>query len=151
MSIRVNITITGDKKALKQLKKLKIDLLDWSKELKTMGVYLKKYWSGAVFTSEGSVLGNPWRKLSPQYELSKRKLYPAAGILVRTGDLKDGFEYNAGRNEMKIYNKVPYASYHLYGTRRMVAREFMGVNTPIKNELGKIFKDGLYSKIRKAL
>lgn len=149
--ITLNIQVTGDRKVVSQLKKLRVELEDWQTEMKQIGKYLMNYYSNDVFISEGAALGSPWRPLSPQYEFQKRKMYPGAPILQRTGNLRRGFTMNSNKSSVTVRNKVPYASFHLFGTRKMVAREFMGYTHKVGEGISDIFIDGVKKKIRKAI
>jgi len=46
-------------------------------------------------------------------------------ILQDTGRLKGGFAWNLLPLEIRVFNEIDYASYHQFGTRRMVARPFL--------------------------
>lgn len=149
--IEIQITIAGDKETVKKLEKFEGALSDWQSELQSIGGLLQTFYSTAVYETEGGAFGAPWAQLSQPYEAWKRTAYPGRGILVRSGDMKRGYKYTAGRSEMKLWNPVDYAKFHQYGTSRMPQRLLLKLDDQRKNEIIKVIKKGVVDKIRQVL
>ncbi len=60
--------------------------------------------------------GRPsWPRLSPRYAAWKEAHYPGRPILVLTGDMKAGFDYEATEQTLKILNEKWYWKVHNTG------------------------------------
>lgn len=76
------------------------------------------------FRNEGRIgKGRPWRPLSPAYAKRKKKLYPGAKILVRTGALRSSLTTSLDVNEirdqsMAIGSRSKVGQYHRHGANR---------------------------------
>jgi len=87
---------------------------DVNKNLKNFKEPLKgatNYMLGEVeknYNSEGGLLTNKWKKLSPGY--AKRK--KSGAILVDTGKMKDSFWSRVGKDKAMIGNSAKYFKYH---------------------------------------
>lgn len=146
--INVRVDIKGDKETIAKLKKLGVDFNNWKPELQNVAEYLKDFYSNAVFETEGGVLGSRWAGLQPVYDFMKRKQYPGRGTLVRTGKLKKGFEDDVTEKSATISNRVDYAKFHQFGTRRMPARKLIDIDNPRREKIIDIFKEGIIKKIQ---
>lgn len=83
------------------------------------------------FATEGATHGGPWKPLDPQYASWKLENYGAHGILVREGDLRSSLTIENSRGAIReirktsatFGTKIPYATFHKTGTRKMAKRE----------------------------
>ncbi len=148
--LNIQVQITGDKATVAKLKKLGKNFNDWTPELKQVGEYLQKFYSTAVFETEGGILGMRWPALSPAYEFWKRQKWPGRGILVRTGKLKESFKYEVGPTYVEVMNPVDYAVYHQQG-RGVPKRMLIFFEDRQKNAIIDIFKTGIARKIEAAI
>jgi len=75
------------------------------------------------FETEGN---GSWPPLSPHTLRKKRN--PAAGMLVDSGALKRSIWGEYSSTEVVIYVGVPYAGYHITGTKNMPKRDYSAIN-----------------------
>ena len=75
------------------------------------------------FETEGE---GSWEPLSPN--TLKKKKNPAAGMLVDTGAMKRSIFGEYSSTEVVISVGVPYAKYHMTGTKNMPQRDFSAIN-----------------------
>lgn len=150
MALKVQISISGDKKVIAKLKKLGDSFSDWTSTLRSTGDYLMDVYSRQNFAMNGAISGERWAELSPKYELWKSKHYPGHGILERTGAMKKGFTMSVGARKLEIQNVVKYAYYHQEG-KGLPARRLISVNENVKTKIIGIFKEGIREKLSVAL
>jgi phage gpG-like protein len=89
------------------------------------------------WATQGARGGIRWRPLSPNYAAYKAKKHPGRGVLVVSGDLRDGLTRRGGKHQlrrltprsMELGTTSPVAGYHQGGTRRMAAREVIRITT----------------------
>ncbi|MGE5509940.1 MAG: phage virion morphogenesis protein [Bacteroidota bacterium] len=60
------------------------------------------------------------------------------GLLVRTGRMRNSIASRISGMTAEIGTNVHYAKYHQFGTRKMVARPFMGINPADAIELQRV-------------
>jgi phage gpG-like protein len=149
--LNIQIEITGDKETIAKLQKMDKSFGDWTPELRQVGEFLKQFYSIAAFETEGGIFGARWAALNPSYERWKRDAFPGKGILVRTGDMKKGYKYEATNNSMTLWNVSKYAIFHQTGTKRMPQRLLVSLKPKQRDEIINIFKRGLAQRIQKAL
>jgi len=90
------------------------------------------------FDTEGH---GSWAPLSPN--TLKKKKNPAAGTLVDTGAMKRSIFGEYSSDEVVISVGVPYAKYHMTGTKNMPKRNFSDINLEeiISYATGQIIQD----------
>lgn len=87
-------------------------------------------------SSDGRFAGGRWAPLSPAYAEWKKRHFPGATILVRTGALRDSLDWDGEGLGPGGYFKpepgyvlfgteIPYAKHHQDGTDSMPARPFL--------------------------
>ncbi len=148
--LKVDIKISGSKEAIVKLKQFEKTFTNWKIELRQIGNFLKKFYSGPVFETEGGIVGRRWKPLSPGYEAWKRKNFAGRGILQRSGEMRKSFVVNVKRDSMELVNKAFYAKYHQQG-RGVPERVLISLDQPRKDDIIRIFKKGLKKKIALAL
>jgi hypothetical protein len=122
-----------------------------------IGEELGKYYSGQAFVSQGAVYGKPWAPLADSTVAEKSKNWPGRPPLVRTGDLQNGFKYEATLVSVHVSNKVQVSgkggTYNLLelqqgGTSRGIPpRLVMALNDTLKTEIVKKIVAGITLKI----
>jgi phage gpG-like protein len=125
---------------------------DWTPEFKKSGDYLQGFFSDQVFASEGAVFGEPWAPLSPAYAAQKARKYGSRGILVATGAMQKSFQTQFGSNYVRVFNTSPYFKYHQSNQprSRLPRRIVMKLDENRKQQVVKIFRDGLQGQIKRA-
>jgi len=92
----------------------------------------------AQFISQGSFFGSKWKALNKNYFHKKMKKYPGKTILRASDKLyKSVTVTNSTGNVENLTwtrliwgvseDKIPYANYHMTGTKKMPARKFLGI------------------------
>ena len=140
------IHIQGDKEVIRGLQAVINKISDWKPELETIGDYLVKRYGNEVFETEGGFLGKRWAKLRPSYDFFKRKNFSGRGTLQRTGAMRKSFESSAGKTEVVVSNKTPYAVFHQFGNKRMPQRVMMDVNDRMADDLGGILTKSIIER-----
>lgn len=77
------------------------------------------------FATKTSPDGSPWAALRPSTVARRRK--GSKGILTDTGRLMGSISHTSSAREAVVGTNVAYAPFHQHGTRKMVARQFLGV------------------------
>ncbi len=70
----------------------------------------------------------PWRPSTA----SRRK---GGQILTETGQLRGSFSMKTGLLDVEVGTNVPYGKFHQWGTKKMVARPFVGLSETDKDEV----------------
>jgi len=112
-------------------------------------VILGKYEDKSGMTMRGGVArnffnkmspdGQKWASLSPGYAAKKNKKFPGMPTLIASGKLFNSLtrkfegETDDGvavltTSKLTYGTKLPYAKYHMLGTKHMVARPFLGAS-----------------------
>ncbi len=104
---------------------------------------------GRLYAKRGS-----WVPLKPatRKQRIRQGFGGARPILVRTEKLKDSFEKGRiTRTSGTLTNTSEIASFHQEGTRKMPAREILGVTDKFKKAAGLVFANFIAKVIRKHL
>jgi phage gpG-like protein len=70
--------------------------------------------------------GRPWASLTPQYAIEKAKTWPGQPILRASGAMQDGAKIVPSGDGFNAIVR-PYGVYHQFGTKKMVARPWLGL------------------------
>lgn len=144
--------IQGDVQISRNLTTLDSNLKNWSKEFKETGQYLQNFFSNEVFSSRGSVFGEPWKPLSARYAAWKAQHYPGRGILERTGEMRKSFVSDYGALYTRVTNKKRYFIYHQsnQARARLPRRIMMKLAERQKQTVIQIFRQGLQGQINRS-
>lgn len=150
--LQVSVTVSGTKEVQGKLRKLGQELYMLQGAMESIGESLSKYYRDVAFASQGGVFGAAWPRLSPQYAARKAKQYPGRSPLVRTGKMQRGFDYDASRNSVTIFNESDHFVYHQSTAprKKIPRRQMIGVNTTVKNTVKVIMEKEIAAKIRRA-
>lgn len=111
-----------------------------------------------IFESEGRPT---WAALSEKYAEYKARHYPLAGILERSGDLRDSYTISSHPDHnveitnrtISVYSSVEYASLHESGTGNMPDRPVVGaieLDTGLRNQYNKLLRRHVQKVIRES-
>lgn len=100
----------------------------------------------AQFISEGAFYGSAWQPLARSTQEYKATKYPGKTTLIRTGDLFNSLTTPGAKGNVEVltWNKLsygtvlPYAQFHMTGTKRMPSRKPVGISpqqTKVWNKL----------------
>lgn len=95
------------------------------------------------FDQEQSPSGQPWAPLTTAYLEQKRRKNKILKILQREGDLIRTIVYNAEKDFVEVGTNRDYGEYHQFGTSKMPARPYLGVNPEDEREIAAIIEDYL--------
>jgi hypothetical protein len=146
--MQISIKIAGGSAVKIKLQKLGQKLYIMDEAMRTIGQSLDDYYAGEAFLSQGGVYSAKWPRLSPGTSLQKAKHYAGRPPEVRTGKMISGFRFVATSRSVRVYNRMPYFQYQQEGTRRLPAREMIGVNRPVMNMIKDIIEKDVNSKLK---
>lgn len=151
--MNVSVHVTGDREIISKLSALGPKLMEFSAAFAILGRELSNYYSSKAFASQGGVFGNSWQQLSPVYAARKGREFPGRGILVATGKMQQGFNFNVTPDTLVIGNDTPYFKYHQSTEPRskMPRRPMLGVNAEVKAIVTTVIQADVQSKIRAAM
>jgi len=99
----ITFELEGEKQLIRKFRGIRMAGRNWLPTMKLIGRDLTGVFSGAVFSTEGREIGEPWKKRQ------KPQPWP---LLNKTGALKGGFKYNAKQLSVDIFNIKDYFVYH---------------------------------------
>lgn len=124
--MELSIAVDGEDRLVQTLMRFTERSADLSEPLDAMGDILARRQKQEF--SAGGLANGKWAPLSPKYAAWKARNFPGAGILERTGTLKQSLtERPFGVDEVSTHvavfgTAVSYAKYHQDGTPYMPAR-----------------------------
>lgn len=112
MAFQIEWTIEGEKQLSRRLIGLESDLKDLRYPFQQSADYLKGVFSRDVFETQGAVIGEKWKRLSPYTVAQKaRRGYPDTP-LVGSGAMQRSFQTIVSSDQAVIYNTAAYFKYH---------------------------------------
>lgn len=119
----VSITIDGANEIVIALDQLDSRATNLAPALNESALFMERE-TKLNFARQAAPDKTPWAKLKPSTLREKR----GGGILVRTGALSGSIAAQpATANQVTVKSSgIKYGIFHQFGTRRMVARPFMG-------------------------
>ena len=98
--------------------------------------------------------GNKWPALSPTYAAYKNRVRPGRSLLVFDGPLKASLTgqskdtlFQKTHQAVVMGSKVPYATYHQDGTRRMPKRPLFVLTKGVAERWADIIRDEIFKGI----
>lgn len=87
--------------------------------------------------------GNPWAPPKRPLRPRGRKLLRKTKRLYRSVTMASGPDVQVivNRTGLTVGTDVPYAQYHQFGTRKMVARPFMGISEKAQDAIDDVLND----------
>lgn len=147
--MNISITVRGDKEVKAKLRRLGASIYDMKRAMQLIGRDVGNYFSTQGFASQGGVFGSPWRQLNRRYAIRKAAEYPGRPPLVKTGEMKNSFEFEPGTNSVIIGNSSTHFKYHqsTLPRTRLPRRQMMGINEPVKRIIRQHIQDEVRRKI----
>lgn len=145
-----HVAVEGATQVETMLTGLGLDLKDMRDAMDEVGTKAIKVFSGQVFASRGSFLGQPWPALSPRYAAQKARRYPGRPPLIRTGAMQRSFTKGVEDMSVTIGNsdfKFPYHQSSAPHTK-VPRRVMLGVYEGMQNDITNAVADSLTRKIR---
>lgn len=91
--------------------------------------------------------GKPWARLRPNYKVYKESRYPGQPILKATGTMLDTMKIRSTKDKFLV-DTTNYGPYQQFGTKRMVARPWVGVPQVSMEPLSTIALKNILSRKR---
>jgi len=149
MPFDLHYEIEGDVQIMRRFRGLETSISDWSKTFRKVGIYLRNFFSGPVFKTEGAVFSEKWAPLKPS-TLKVRK-YKGKPILQQTGALMKSFDYIYKAREVLVFNHLmsSYGKYHQSNQPRtkLPRRVMMKLDEKRKQMIVKQFHKDLLNKV----
>ncbi|MFI2837543.1 phage virion morphogenesis protein [Mycolicibacterium sp. PDY-3] len=152
-ALELELDVKGAKEVTAMLRNVGADVSDLKGAMADVGDHARKYFGGQVFASRGGVLGQPWRRLSPNYAAQKAKRYPGRPVLVRSGLMQRSFRSTPSAMSVTISNDAPWFKYHQSSAarrRRIPRRVMIGVYNGMQDDVTKIIASALAKKIKRS-
>ena len=112
MAFQLSWTIEGEKQLSRRLLTLEDAVQDYSYPFSQSADFLKGVFSRDVFQTQGTAIGERWRRLSPVTVAQKaRRGYPSTP-LIGTGSMQRSFHTIVSSDQAVIYNTAAYFKYH---------------------------------------
>lgn len=146
--MQISITISGGPNLKQKLHKLGLQLMMFDAAMETIGQQLSQYYGNEAFLSQGGVFGQKWDRLRLATDIYKSRHYAGRPPEVRTGKMMSGFRYEATSTSVRVYNRMPYFAYQDLGTKRLPARQMIGVNKPVMNMIKDVIEKDVNRKLR---
>ncbi len=91
------------------------------------------------FEDKQSPNGISWASLMPSTLKKKRnKNSKDSAILVESGQLSDSFSFDANHQRVIVGTDKFYGKFHQFGTKKMVARSFLGLSQDDKDGINEL-------------
>jgi hypothetical protein len=148
--LRVQITIQNLELKQKDLKVLRVGLVKLSPAMKIIGKTLAVYYGGVAFQSKGGVFGERWAPLSEVTKDEKAKSWRGRPDMVRTGQMRNSFDYTFNDTSATIGNTDPKFKYHQSSASRkkLPRRVMIGVNKSVNNMVNTVVSDHINKIVR---
>ncbi|OJY74680.1 MAG: hypothetical protein BGP12_06920 [Rhodospirillales bacterium 70-18] len=145
-------TIEGATELSRTLIGLESKLKDYRTPFRQSADMLVRQFSKDVFATQGAVIGEKWKRLSPYTVAQKARLGFSGGPLVRTGRMQRSFESIVSTDQAVVRNTAPYFPYHQSGEprTRLPRRVMMKLSQSTKAEIVRFFQDYIRSAAGKA-
>jgi phage gpG-like protein len=154
--VTISISIPNAGEFSSKLKKIGVDLMDFSEELRTVGAYLTNYFSTVPFDTQGRNYGG-WAPLQQRTLNRKVRLIGRLGygvsahdILQLSGRMRKSFQYQSSRDSLTVSNAVPYFKYHqsfLPRKSNLPQRIMMAIDAQNKAQIVSIIETGIQNRI----
>jgi len=85
--------------------------------------------------------GEKWKPWSPKYAKSRKN--KKGSLLVKTGKMKDSFDFKIRGRSIIITNKTNYSGAHQYGTDKIPQRKMVGFGKNTDKLMTKAIRDAV--------
>lgn len=147
---QMEVDVQGAEEIKKMLSQLGLDVNDLKPAMDEVGRDVTKYFGGQVFASRGSVIGQPWQRLSDRYAAAKAKKWGSKPLLVASGRMQKSFRHKASKMDVTIDNTAPQFKYHQSTDTRYVLprRAMIGIYGTLQRDATNIIAKVLANKIK---
>src|SRR5690349_2875717 len=112
---------------------------------------LVRTFSRDVFSTQGAVIGEKWKRLSPYTVAQKARQGFPPDPLIRTGKMQRSFTSIVSSNRAVVYNTASYFKYHQSNQprKKIPRRVMMKLGEKQKQQVVKIFQRYLQEQVAK--
>jgi phage gpG-like protein len=145
-------SIEGDKELSRVLIGMGSSMEDFRQPFGSSADYLVRTFSKDVFATQGRVIGEPWKRLSPATVAAKAKLGFFGGPLIRTGQMQNSFQSIVQTDQAVVYNTATYFKFHQSkkGERfRLPRRPMMALGPNQKVTIVRYFQEYIRESMRR--
>lgn len=149
MSFKLAFSIEGETQLSRKLLNVSTSLTNFKEPFTETGNMMANFIRKDVFSSQGSVIGEPWKRLSPYTIATKaRHSYPSTP-LVATGAMQNSFYSIASSNQVVIGNTQDYFKYHQSNKPRskIPRRIMLKIDEQRKTDIVRIFQRYLHETV----
>lgn len=148
--MQISWSIEGEKQLSRNIAQIGKEIKDWKPVFQKAAENLKEVFSEDVFRTQGAVIGERWNPLKPKYLAQKLKDGFPADPLVKTGKMKDNFQFLVKSDYAEIWNSTQYFKYHQSRESRnkLPRRVMMKLGNSQKEMIVKLFHTYWYKKTR---
>lgn len=138
--LEIRFSIEGETQLARRLNKIGDGVKDFKPEFEKSVNFLKDFFGGEVFNTEGAILGEKWVG-GPYYHK-----------LQRTGRMRRSFDTKASKLSGEVWNAVDYFKYHQsrMPRRKLPRRIMMKLTSQLKDKIVQIFHSGIWNRINKS-
>lgn len=148
MPVSLEWQIEGVKEMNRDLNYISNEIKDFTIPLtKSAEMFLERIRTN--FESQGALFGG-WAPLRPSTIREKIRLGYPLDILVRTGLLKNNFQYQVNRDYAIVFNPTEYFGYHQSRAprKKLPRRVMMTLMEAVKGDIIQIFRKYIYEKTK---
>ncbi len=109
---RIDWSIEGEQQLSRRLIGLGTGLRDYQKPFNRSANMLQSLFSNEVFDTQGAVIGEQWKRLSPYTVAQKARRGLPIVPLQSTGRMRRSFKTQVSTDQAVIYNTAEYFKFH---------------------------------------
>lgn len=149
--MRISWEIEGEVQLSRKLIGLSNNLKDLHRPFSDSAAYLKQTFSRDVFRSQGAVIDEKWKRLSPYTVSQKAKRGYPATPLVGTGAMQNSFYTIVSSDQAVIVNSASYFKFHQSRAPRthLPRRVMMKIGNRQKVEIVRFFQRYVHESIKR--
>ncbi len=141
MPLEIKFEIEGETQLSRRFGAISDKVNDFKPTFEKTGIFLKDFFGGEVFTTEGRAIGEPWVK--------RKKAYPWPP-LQRSGRMRKSFVHQAEAKKVSVWNTTDYFKYHQSRMphRIIPRRVMMKITEQLKDKIVKFFHETIIKAIK---
>lgn len=149
--MRLEWSIEGEKQLSRKLIGLSTNLKDLHRPFSDSADYLKGVFSRDVFETQGAVIGERWKRLSPYTVSQKAKRGYPSTPLVGSGAMQNSFYTIVSSDQAVIGNSAGYFKFHQSRAPRsqLPRRVMMKIGNNQKTEIVRFFQRYIHESLKK--
>ncbi len=143
-------SIEGATELSRELLGISAKLRDYRQPFRQSADMLVRQFSNEVFATQGAVLGEKWKRLSPYTVAQKARLGFPSEPLVRTGRMQRSFDSIVSTDQAVVRNTADYFKYHQSNQPRqkLPRRVMMKLTDNTKADIVRYFQAYIQAAVR---